>query len=123
MEPTAALPGSACAPRLDCAVPVRAASPELAMGIPPNMSGFERTSADEAAILSILRVLHQSDEPRVLSGVERAFVIAGRTLFSELAAICEGMLERTKAAREAPLNPPPKPKSPRQPKPPVTPNG
>lgn len=117
MDPTATIPGSACAPRLDCAVPVRTTTPDPSGGISPNLTGFDRTTADETAILSILRVLHQSDEPRTLSGVERAFVLAGRTLFSELVAICDRMLERTKAAQAAPLSPPPKPKASRQSKP------
>jgi hypothetical protein len=114
MEPNTTIPGTACAPRLDCAVPVPLAAADASAGIPPNLAGFDRTSADETAILSILRVLHQSDEPRTLSGVEQAFVIAGRTLFTELAGVCDRMLDRTRAARAAPLSPPPKPKSKRK---------
>ncbi|MBX3398056.1 MAG: hypothetical protein KF873_04895 [Gemmataceae bacterium] len=110
MDPKPALPGVACAPRLDCAIPIRPTANEPA-GIPPQMAGFERTNSDETAILAILRVLHESGEPRVLSGVERAFVLAGRTLFAELVDVCDRMLERTRAAQAAPLSPPPKPKT------------
>jgi hypothetical protein len=111
MEPNPVLPGVACAPRLDCAVPIHPIATDPVPGIPPHLAGFDRTSADETAILSILRVLHQSDEPRSLSGVEQAFVIAGRTLFAELAAVCDRMLERAKAMHATPLSPPPKRRS------------
>ncbi len=113
MESNPALPGVACAPRLDCAVPIRPTADGPA-GIPPQMAGFERTNSDETAILAILRVLHESGEPRVLSGVERAFVLAGRTLFAELVDVCDRMLERTRTAQAAPLNPPPKPNAKRK---------
>ena len=56
-----------------------------------------------------------ADEPRTLSGVEQAFVTAGRVLFAELSGVCDRMLEQTRAAKSAPLNPPPRPRTKRKP--------
>jgi hypothetical protein len=69
-------------------------------------SETDATPPDEAALANILRLLNQIRARGVVSPVDRAFVLAARTMFDELAGVCARLLEGP-----APPTPTPQPEA------------
>jgi hypothetical protein len=49
-------------------------------------------AADEAAVMNLLRVVNRAATGGTLTPVERAFVLAARTVFAELERVCGDLL-------------------------------
>jgi hypothetical protein len=73
-------------------MPARGASVSPAEEFEAPEAVSDQPSADEAALMNILRLLNRVRPAPALTPVERAFVLGAKAMFTELTGICDALL-------------------------------